>query len=173
MKKLSLLTLLVISLTACEGVNNGINTAFETANSVLDTTGSILGTNSSSTRTHRQGKVSSIPIPDKVTKDYEIKNWVIYQKPAIRQANHVMYTFSNEFYNKSNRNIYLDITIPLYDAKGFECGQLSFSTGAKAGDKSKTVDASASSSPMDEYPAECKLNMSKMKILDVGKWVNK
>ncbi|MBP3221786.1 MAG: hypothetical protein J6M43_07090 [Neisseriaceae bacterium] len=163
MKKLSLLMLLAISLTACES----INTALETANSVLETTGSVLGTNSSSssTRSLGQGEVFA-RVPDKITKEYEIRNLVIYQKPAIVDKNRVKYFVSAEYYNKSNRYISIHISIPLYDTKGFNCSELDFGSGGlDKGEKSKSEDSTADGSfGLSEYPSECKPDLSKLKV---------
>ena len=109
-----------------------------------------------------QGKVFA-KVPDKITKEYEIRNFVIY-----RESNSVhsvidndQYSATGEVYNKSNKSIDVHISIPAYDAKGFNCGAIYFSSGyMDKGEKSRISDEYA----YNTVKKNCKLNMSKLEI---------
>ena len=165
MKKLSLLTLLAISLTACES----INTALETANSVLETTNSVLGANSSSSKSSAKGRKVFARIPDKTTKEYEIKNFVIYRGATIEGwksqgiPDKIEYEASGEVYNKSNMYATdLRISIPAYDPQGFNCGVVHIKSDRimDKGEKARII----ADYPMNKINNDCKLDISKMDI---------
>ena len=164
MKKLLLLTTLVVSLTACEGVN----TALETANSVLETTNSVLGANSSSSKSSAKGRKVFARIPDKTTKEYEMKNFVIYRGATIEGwksqgiPDKIEYEASGEVYNKSNMYAtQLHISIPAYDPQGFKCGTVYFESDRNM---DKGEKARITGNPMNKINSDCKLDISKMDI---------
>ena len=164
MKKWVAIGLIAVGLTGCESTAEVLNSTA----SLLNTTSSVLsgpsgsGSSSSSTTTMGQGRVFA-KVPDKITKEYEIRNFVIY-----RESNSVhsvidndQYSATGEVYNKSNKSIGVHISIPAYDTKGFNCGAVYFSSGyMDKGEKSRINDEYA----YNTIKKNCKLNMSKLEI---------
>ena len=108
--KLVTLAVFSLSLAACSDLTDGLHAI----------NGTLAGINSGmgSASSPSTGK---IPIPDKVTSQYEVRNLTISQETV---SDLTSVHFNGQAYNKTKKSLRLTIKVPVYDPKGYHAGDV-------------------------------------------------
>ncbi len=106
--KIFVAAVLGLGLSACAELTNGLHSVNGTLAGINSGMGSASNSN-----------VTSIPMPDKVTSQYEVRNLRLTQETV---SDLTSVHFKGQAYNKTKKNLRISIKVPIYDQKGYNAG---------------------------------------------------
>lgn len=108
--KIFVAAVLGLGLSACSELTNGLHSVNGTLAGINSGMGSASNSN-----------VTSIPMPDKVTSQYEVRNLTLSQETV---SDLTSVHFNGQAYNKTKKSLRITIKVPVYDPKGYHAGDV-------------------------------------------------